>query len=116
MVPVSFKKVKHSVQRKDRAGYTGQFVSAHLEKPSCGQEPWEAVDKFGHVLWASEVQTKENNLCKDTFLPNEWCTDFPFQPEIGEKSTSFSGRQGNREKIKVTKMKDVSVASLAALM
>ena len=43
--------------------------------------------------------------------------DFPFQPEIGEKekSTSFSGSKMTEREDQVTKTKDVSVVSLAAL-
>jgi hypothetical protein len=73
------RKVKHSVlplQGKDRAGYTGQFPSGKTKlRP---ESPEKAVDKLGHVLWASEVRPRRITSVRTLFFPMNDVQTFHF--------------------------------------
>ena len=76
------------------------------------------MDKFGHVLWAAEVRPRRTISVRTLFFPMNDVQTFHFsqRSERRKKALLFSGSKVTEREDQVTKMKDVSVVSLAALM
>lgn len=118
MVPVSFKKSKTPRLRERPSRVQGGRLCS---SPSGKTKLWP---KSLRRLWTSLVmflglwsQTKENNLCKDTFLPNEWCMRLSISARDREKEKKhfFLRKQGNRERRSGNKNERCVSSCLAAL-
>ena len=74
-MPVSFKKSKTlgTACTRERPSRVHRTVPI-WKNQAAAREPWEGCGQVWSCSLGFWSQTKGNNLCKDTFLSNEWCT------------------------------------------